>query len=207
VTVKGLPASQPATSASPSASENSNNYQAFVAASAPQFFPLLALTLEIRLEIYRYALQGRLVLFDQSQKRYNKSQDNYQNHYYDEMHDEYAGVFKWSAGLCNLSGDPDLDTGSNGDGELLGLQSPSPEARSCRCQNVAIWQVLCVCHQVYFEALPIFYHLTKFSFSSPRHFWNFYVKVDKKAPLLEDCNETQGWYNTSIEAKDAPSSS
>src|ERR1700733_11920765 len=71
-----------------------------------------------------------------------------------------------------------------------------PIFKACHCQSASTWQLLSVCRQTYFEALPVFYQLTKFSFSSPRHFWNFYVRIDKHAPLLEPCDATQGWYNS-----------
>jgi len=161
--------------------------------SAPLPSPLLALPLEVRLDIYWHALQGRIILFDLAQERKRRRSDCYQIHYYDDLYDEYAGAFKWSAGLCNLSGDPAHDVDENGVGQY------NSRAKACHCQSASTWQLLSVCRQTYFEALPVFYQLTKFSFSSPRHFWNFYVRIDKHAPLLEDCAETEGWYNTSPE--------
>jgi hypothetical protein len=53
-----------------------------------------------------------MVLFDTISGK--RKRDRYQIHYYDDLYDEYAGAFKWSAGLCNFSGDPDYDTDENG---------------------------------------------------------------------------------------------
>ena len=173
--------------------------------SVPLPSSLLALPLEVRLNIYWHALQGRIVLFDLAQEWKRRWCDCYQIHYYDDLYDEYADAFKWSAGLCNLSGDPAHDTDEDGVGQSQAGQYNS-RVKACHCQSASTWQLLSVCRQTYFEALPVFYQLTKFSFSSPRHFWNFYVKIDKHAPLLEDCAETQGWYNTSMVTKKSPKS-
>jgi hypothetical protein len=173
--------------------------------SAPLPSPLLALPLEVRLNIYWHALQGRIVLFDLAQGRGKRQLDYYQIHYYDDLYDAYAEVFKWSAGLCNLSGDPGHDMDEDGGVQWQAGQWNS-RVKACHCQSASTWQLLSVCRQTYFEALPVFYQLTKFSFSTPRHFWNFYVRIDKHAPLLEDCAETQGWYNTSMVTEESPKS-
>jgi hypothetical protein len=203
---KGLPPSPTGNPASAFTLQNSTHSQNLVTFSGPPCPPFLALPLDVRLDIYHHAFRGRLVLVDRARKRHNQWHDCYQIHYHDEWYDEYADTFKWSAGLCNLSGNPAHDTDENGDGEWAGSRAPFPRINSCHCLNAPTWPLLCLCHQVYFEALPVFYPLSKFSFSSPRHFWNFHVRVDKNAPLLEDCEETQGWYNRSMEIEEAPNS-
>lgn len=195
----------PTTSPSPSLSGPLESSRASRVSSVPLPSPLLALPPEVRLNIYWHALQGRIVLFDLAQEWKRRWCDCYQIHYYDDLYDEYADAFKWSAGLCNLSGDPAHDMDENGVGQWQAGQYNS-RVKSCHCQSASTWQLLSVCRQTYFEALPVFYQLTKFSFSSPRHFWNFYVRIDKHAPLLEHCAETLGWYNTSAVTKESPES-
>jgi hypothetical protein len=173
--------------------------RAEAASSASLPSPLLALPPEVRLNIYRHALQGRLVLFDQVHRHW---EDCYQIHYYDDFYDEYADTFKWSAGLCNLSRAFAYDTDENGFGRRGGSPTIDNRLKIYHYKSVPTWQLLCTYRQVYFEALPVFYQLIKFSFSSPRHFWNFYVRIDKNAPLLEDFDETLGWYNTSMETEE-----
>lgn len=184
----------PTTSSSPSPSALQKSSKTSTVFSAPLPSPFLALPLEVRLDIYLHALQGRMVLFDTTSDGL-RIKDRYQIHYYDGLYDKYAGAFKWSAGLHNLSGVPHCDTDMSGTRWVRSYGDS--RYKTCHCQSASTWEFLSVCRQIYFEALPIFYQLTKFSFSSPRHFWNFYVRIDKHARCLERCGATQGWYNTS----------
>jgi hypothetical protein len=160
---KGLPPSPTGNPASAFTLQNSTHSQNLVTFSGPPCPPFLALPLDVRLDIYHHAFRGRLVLVDRVRKRHNQWHDCYQIHYHDEWYDEYADTFKWSAGLCNLSGNPAHDTDENGDGEWAGSRTPFPRINSCHCLNAPTWPLLCLCRQVYFEALPVFYR----SASSP----------------------------------------